>query len=237
MKWSVLSIMIINEYKETIESYVESIRQQLNENLELIYIIGSSATEDIIINWSDIDCIIVLKRYNEKDMEIIKKISNSFDVKIGNTIYSKKEFETGLIDPKTYYYLLLYKEKVLKIQYKDNNLLIPSVNFRTCSNITKTILTIDIHNCKRLLTYEKLDNGQVKTLFKKIYVIMKSVLIINNYRLKNYKETFELFHEIFKFEYFDYLKFIKNFNDEIVNEIALKNYALRLVMYVTNEIF
>ena len=66
---------------------------------------------------------------------------------------------------------------------------------------------------------------------------MKSVLIINNYRPKNYKETFELFHEIFKFEYFDYLKFIKNFNDEIVNEIALKNYALRLVMYVTNEIF
>ena len=229
--------MIINNYKETIELYLENIKQQLKNNLKLVYIIGSSATKDIIMNWSDIDCIIVLNKYDEKDIEIIKKISNSFDVKIGNTIYSKNEFETGLIDPKTYYYLLLYKEKVLKVQYKSDNLSIPNVNYKTCSDITQTILTIDLHNCKRLLTYEKLDDGQVKTLFKKIYVIMKSILIINNYKPKNYKETFELFHEVFKFEYFDYLKFIKNYKVGTVDEIELKNYALKLVIYVTNEVF
>ena len=227
--------MIINKYKETIELYIESIKQHLKNNLELIYIIGSSATKDIIVNWSDIDCIIVLKKYNEENIDIIKKISNSFDIKIGNTIYSKKEFETGLIDPKTYYYLLLYKEKILKIQYKSNDLLIPNVNYKTCGDITKTILTIDLHNCKRLLTYEKLDDGQVKTLFKKIYVIMKSILIINNYKPQNYNETFNLFHEVFKFEYFDYLKFIRSFKYGTVDEIGLKNYALRLVMYVTDE--
>jgi len=88
----VLSSMIINKYKETIELYIESIKQHLKNNLELIYIIGSSATKDIIVNWSDIDCIIVLNKYNEKDIDIIKKISNSFDIKIGNTIYSKNEF-------------------------------------------------------------------------------------------------------------------------------------------------
>lgn len=229
--------MIVNEYKETIELYIESIKRHLKNNLELIYIIGSSATKDIIVNWSDIDCIIVLNKYNEKDIEIIKKISNSFDIKIGNTIYSKNEFEVGLIDPKTYYYLLLYKEKILEIQYKRDNLLIPNVNYKTCGDITKTILTIDLHNCKRLLTYEKLDEGQVKTLFKKIYVIMKSILIINNYKPKNYNETFKLFHEVFKFEYFDYFKFIKDFEIGTVDEIGLKNYALKLVIYVTNEIF
>ena len=74
MKWSVSSIMIVNEYKETIELYIESIKRHLKNNLELIYIIGSSATKDIIVNWSDIDCIIVLNKYNEKDIEIIKKI-------------------------------------------------------------------------------------------------------------------------------------------------------------------
>lgn len=235
MKWSVSSIMIINEYKETIDLYIESVRQCLKENLELIYIIGSSATKDIIVNWSDIDCIIVLNKYKKSDIDIIKKISNSFDIKIGNTIYSKKEFEMGLIDPKTYYYLLLYKEKNLKIQYRNDNLLIPNVNRKTCSDITKTILTIDLHNCKRLLTYEKLDDIQVKTLFKKIYVIMKSMLIINNYKPKNYNETFKLFHEVSKFEYFDYLEFIKNFKSRTIDEVGLKNYALRLVMYVVNE--
>lgn len=228
--------MIINKYKETIELYIESIKQHLKNNLELIYIIGSGATKDIIVNWSDIDCIIVLNKYNEKDIEIIKKISNSFNIKIGNTIYSKKEFETGLIDPKTYYYLLLYKEEILKIQYRSKDLLIPNVNYKTCSDITKIILTIDLHNCKRLLTYEKLDDGQAKNLFKKIYVIMKSILIINNYKPKNYNETFKLFHEVFKFEYFDYSKFIRNFKSGTVDGTGLKNYALKLIMYVTDEI-
>lgn len=228
--------MIINNYKETIELYLENIKQQLKNNLKLVYIIGSSATKDVIINWSDIDCIIVLNKYNEKDIEIIKKISNSFNIKVGNTIYSKREFENGLVDPKTYYYLLLYKEKILSIQYKSDDLLIPDVDYKTCCDITKTILTIDLHNCKRLLTYEKLDDGKIKTLFKKIYVIMKSILIINNYKPKNYNETFKLFNKEFEFEYFDYLEFIKQFKNGTVDEIKLKKYALKLIIYVTDEL-
>ena len=47
---------------------------------------------------------------------------------------------------------------------------------------------MDLHNCKRLLTYKEINNNQIKTLFKKIYVIMKSILIINDYTPKNYKE-------------------------------------------------
>ena len=108
--------MIKNNYTQIIELYIKKLEQELKENLKLIYIIGSSATEDVIVNWSDIDCIIVLNDYVKSDIEIIKEISNSFSVKVGNTIYSRKEFEKGLIDPKTYYYLLLQKNNVLKFQ-------------------------------------------------------------------------------------------------------------------------
>lgn len=153
------SNMIKNNYTEIIEIYVKKIKKELKENLKLIYIIGSSATEDVIVNWSDIDCIIVLNVYTNIDIEIIKEISNSFSVKIGNTIYSKKEFEKGLIGPKTYYYLLLQKNNVLKFQYKSDDLLIPNVDLDECKKITKTILTIDLHNCKRLLTYKEINNG------------------------------------------------------------------------------
>ena len=228
--------MIKNDYTEIIQLYIKKIEKELKENLKLIYIIGSSATDDVIVNWSDIDCIIVLYDYIEKDIELIKKISNSFSVKIGNTIYSKKEFENGLIDPKTYYYLLLQKNNILKFQYKSSDLLIPFVNSSECKKITKTILTIDLHNCKRILTYKKITDNQIKTLFKKIYVIMKSILIMNDYTPKNYRETFKLFNEVFNFEYFNYLNFINDFQNDNVDIIKLKNYALKLIIFVTESI-
>ena len=228
--------MIKNNYTEIIDLYIKKLEQELKENLKLIYIIGSSATEDVIVNWSDIDCIIVLNDYAKRDIEIIKEISNSFSVKVGNTIYSRKEFEKGIIDPKTYYYLLLQKNNVLNFQYKSDDLLIPNVNLDECKRITKIILTMDLHNCKRLLTYKEINNNQIKTLFKKIYVIMKSLLIINNYTPKNYKETFGLFCEIFKFEYFDYLVFINDFKNDKVDPNKLKDYALNLIVYITNNL-
>ncbi len=93
---------------------------------------------------------------------------------------------------------------------------------------------MDLHNCKRLLTYKEINNNQIKTLFKKIYVIMKSILIINDYTPKNYKETFGLFYEVFKFEYFNYLVFINDFQNENVDVSKLKDYALKLIIFVTD---
>ena len=224
-----------NNYTDIIGDYIENLKGALDNNLELIYIIGSSATKDVVVGWSDIDCIIVISNYNFNDIETIKKISNSYDIKIGNTIYSKKEFEKGLLDQKTIYYLLLYKEKVLNIAYINSNLKIPNIDYNNCKNTTRTVLFNDLHNCKRLLTYMKLDSGQVKSLFKKIYVIMKSILILHNYRPKNYKETFNMFSTNFNYEYFDYLKFIEDFKMNQVDEKKLKNYAFKLIVYVTDK--
>ena len=224
-----------NNYTDIINDYIERLKRALYNNLELIYIIGSSATKDVIVGWSDIDCIIVISNYNFNDIETIKKISNSYDIKIGNTIYSKNEFEKGLLDQKTIYYLLLNHEKILNIDYSNSDLKIPSVNYNNCKNVTKSVLFNDLHNCKRLLTYMKLDSGQVKSLFKKIYVIMKSILILHNYRPKNYKETFNMFSTNFNYEYFDYLKFIEDFKMNKVDEKKLKNYAFKLIVYVTDK--
>lgn len=58
-----------NSYSSIINSYIEKLKEQLKNNLEMIYIIGSSATEDVVVNWSDIDTIIVLKEYNYDNIE------------------------------------------------------------------------------------------------------------------------------------------------------------------------
>ena len=76
-----------NSFSNIIEIYVEVLKERLKDNLEMIYIIGSSATNDVIVNWSDVDAIIVLKEYKFDDINVIKNISNSYDIKIGNTLF------------------------------------------------------------------------------------------------------------------------------------------------------
>lgn len=223
-----------NSYSPIIESYVKKIKDRLKDNLEMIYIIGSSATEDVVANWSDIDVIVVLKEYVLEDIEIIKKVSNSYEIKIGNTLYSKKEFENKNIDSKTYYYLYLYNNKVLDITYLNEDLIIPKITFEECLLATKIVLFNDLHNLKRLLTYDFLNKQQLKSMYKKLYVIMKSILIINKKFPKNYVETFKMFSEEFNFEYFDYLKFIDDFRNDNVSIDYIINYSYNFIIYITN---
>lgn len=225
-----------NSYSPIIESYVKRIIDKLKDNLEMIYIIGSSATEDVVANWSDIDVIIVLKEYVIEDIEIIKKVSNSYEIKIGNTLYSKKEFENKYIDSKTYYYLYLYNNNVLDITYLNKDLIIPKITFEECLLATKIVLLNDLHNLKRLLTYDFLSNQQLKVMYKKLYVIMKSILIINKKFPKNYEETFKMFSKEFNFEYFDYLKFIDNFRNDNVSRDYMIKYSYDFIIYITNMI-
>lgn len=225
----------MNAYSEVINDYIDKIKNSLKEQLEMIFIIGSSASDIVISNWSDIDCVIVLKELNKNSLKVITKLSNDYKIKIGNTLYSKKEFEDGLVDGKTLYYLLLNQKDLVNIQYKSENLTLPFVNLEILKNVTKIILLNDIHDCKRHLIYKELNDNQIKRLFKKIYVIMKSILIINNEFPKNYNETFNLFSKKYNFEYFDYMEFIKAFQKNNVDISYLKNYALNLINFIISK--
>lgn len=149
-------------------------------------------------------------------------------------MYSKKEFENKIIDSKTFYYLYLYNNNILDICYLSKNLVIPEISFEECVLTTKVILFNDLHNLKRLLTYERLSKQQIKTMFKKLYVIIKSVLIINGKLPKNYKETFEMFSKEFDYEYFDYLKFIEDFRNDDISLEYMKKYSYDLIVYISN---
>lgn len=225
----------MNAYSEIINDYIDKLKNSLKEQLEMIFIIGSSASDIVINNWSDIDCILVLKELNKNSLKVITKLSNNYKIKIGNTLYSKKEFEDGLVDGKTLYYLLLNQKDLVNIQYKLENLTIPFVNLEILKNVTKTILLNDIHDCKRHLIYKELNDSQIKRLFKKIYVIMKSILIINDEFPKNYNETFNLFSKKYNFEYFDYVEFINAFQKNNVDISYLKNYALNLINFIISK--
>ena len=139
----------MNKYSIYIDKYVNEMKESLKDKLKLLLIIGSSSSNEVIENWSDIDVIVVLDEYNFKTIEIIKKISNSYPVKIGTTVYDKREFEEKNIDPKTIYHLYLYENGIIDLQYKTNSILIPKIEFKDVYNNHLPYLYWRLHIYKR----------------------------------------------------------------------------------------
>ena len=222
-----------NEYSNTIEKYVEEMKKIFKEELELLLIIGSSCSNKVITNWSDIDVILVLKKYDFDIINQIKELTNKFDVKIGTTIYSKKEFEERKIDPKTIYHLYLLSKDEITLQYKKDSLELPIVTFDDILETHIPYLNWRMHTYKRLFLYDELTKEQIKSIYKITYLIMKANLILNGYRPKNYDEVFKWYSEKFNFEYYDYEKFINDYtndNEEYKNIIEYaKKFILKIV--------
>lgn len=212
----------MNKYSIYIDKYVNEMKESLKDKLELLLIIGSSSSNEVIENWSDIDVIVVLDEYNFKTIEIIKKISNSYPVKIGTTVYDKREFEEKNIDPKTIYHLYLYENGIIDLQYKTNSILIPKIEFKDVYNNHLPYLYWRLHIYKRNFLYETLTKEQIKGIFKTTYLIMKAILIIDGETPKNYREVFKTFSKKYDFPYYDFEKFIYDYindNEQYKNVI------------------
>lgn len=225
--------MMKNKYSDTICKYVDEIKKSLSSNLQMLFVIGSSCSNKVIENWSDIDVILVINDYNFEIVEKIKVISNSFDVKIGTTIYTKKEFINKQIDPKTYYHLYLLNKNEIELQYKKEDLEIPNITFDEIKYTHIPYLYWRIHMFKRLFLYDYLDKEKVKSVYKITYLIMKAILILNNYLPKNYEEVFKLYSEKFGFEYFDYEKFIIDYTNDNLDYRNVIDYAKKFLISIT----
>ena len=201
----------MNKYQEYINKYVNEIRDTLKDELLLVLIIGSSCSDEVIENWSDIDSILVLKKYDFRTIDIIKKISNSYPVKIGTTIYDKREFEEKNIDPKTIYHLYLLKNKLIDLQYKSNDIKIPDIEFKDVYDSHLPYLYWRLHIYKRNFLYDTLTKEQIKSVFKTTYLIMKAILIIDGEKPKNYRDVFTTFSKKYNYQYYDFESFISNY--------------------------
>lgn len=224
------------KYKETIFNYITELQKNLGDNLKLVLLIGSSSSGHVIEEWSDIDIILVLENYKIEYVDIIKNIVQKYDIKIGNTIYSKIEFENKKIDPKTYYYLLLVQEKYIKIQYHSPDLNIPKVTIKECQQQYMTWLMEHFHSYKRVWLYQEISEEKIRNIFKNTYLIMKSILIINNYRPQNYKQVFELYSEKFNYKKLDFEGFIEKYQKKKSDKDEIINFAKEFSEEISNNL-
>ncbi len=224
-----------NEYSSVISNYVKRMKSELNNELSLLLVIGSSCSSKVIIGWSDIDVILVIRNYNFKIVDKIKNISKDFPVKIGTTIYSEKEFISKKIDPKTYYHLYLLKNKKIELQYVKENFPIPDISFEEIKNTHVPYLNWRMHIYKRYFLYDNLNKEQVKALYKMTYLIMKAILILGGYTPKNYDEVFKTYSKEFNFDYLDYEKFIYDYLNDNYEYRNIIEYAKKFLMKIIDN--
>ena len=207
--------MINNNYSSIIYDYVDQATLTLKDSLDMILVIGSSCSDKVIKNWSDIDVVLVLETINSEIIDKVKNISNSYDIKIGTTVYSRYEFNLKKIDPKTYYHLFLAQNNMIEIQYIKDNFNPPIISWEELKSVFDLYLNERAHVFKRYFLYDGLTKQQIREFYKSMYILMKTKLVIDGYFPKNYEEVFRLFAEKYNFDLFDYQKFIDNYKNDI----------------------
>ena len=223
----------MNSYSKDINRYVNAVKEEFKDDVALILIIGSSCSNMVIDNWSDIDSILVLKEYNFDVIKRIKNIINQFSVKIGTTVFTESEFESKKVDPKVFYHLYLLDKNQIELQYKREDFTIPQVSFEE----VKANYLLDYyhskHELKRMFLYNKLEKEKYRMIFKKVYIIMKSRLIIDGELTKNYEETFKGYSEKYNYEYFDYIKFIEDYINDNEAYKKIYDYAAKIMFDIS----
>lgn len=221
------------EYKLLATKITEQLINKLANRLKAAIVIGSSSSDYIITNWSDIDFIIVVDEINSKVIETIKSVVNNNDIKIGCTVYSNNDVTKMLLDSKSHYYFFLLQNGIINYSYKSDDFKINKIKKNDLHVVIYNILLNNMHICKRNLLYDEWDISICKSQFKIIYASMKCMLTLNNVYTLNYKDTFDNYNSLFKFEKLDYLKIIKEIKNNHVDTAYLKKYSLDFINNVT----
>ena len=202
-------------YQEVFDEFLRRI-SSLFSDIILLTLTGSGGQERVINNWSDLDVLIVLKRLEEKKIKIIYKSVEALPIKIGLTIYSKEEFEEGLVDSKTVWNIQIIKDKKITPLIFKKDLKLPNFSKECNINIHRLVIPKKIHTIKRNLA--KNSNYNIKSIAKDIDSIMKfAIFSVKGEIVTGYREVQDLFYNLFPEcpEVSDVFEIIKGIDREI----------------------
>lgn len=157
----------------------------------------------------------------------LNEIIKLHPIKVGLTIYSKKEFEQLKVDGKTFYSLYLLETEKIYITYEKEKLEFPKISLQQLQkNDARTIVEAE-HKLKRLLYEGKNKVSIIKTLS----LIMKIHLISLGIIPQTYEEIFCEFAYYYKIKKYSIQKELNK--DDLSDSFV--QYAKFVVEFLCNE--
>jgi len=162
-------------YNTVEKNFFNRLRKELGSDILLYCLVGSLGRQDVVCGWSDIDILIVIKKYTCDILEKINKTiaGNNKDIKIGITLYTYKDFINNK-DPKTIHYIESILNNIYHPRIIDNKLKLTYPNLSTIKVFDWVDFTQLTHTLKReLLLLERYDE---KKTYKIIIALLKILL-------------------------------------------------------------
>jgi len=188
--------VLVNKYYTLEKIFFNDLSSSLKGDLIFYCVTGSLARGDIIPGWSDIDLLLVLKKYNKKTFIAISNAlsQNKTNIKIGLTFYVYEEFVSSFFkDPKTLHTIELIKRDIYKPKIFDRHIekIINKNNYHDLS------LWYDVVSFSRILHRYKrsllpANNYDEKKTFKLLGTLLKIILRQLDIPAFGYKEIFKL---------------------------------------------
>jgi len=186
---------IPKNYAELIKNVFDNLKKEFKHRICLLVLTGSGGRERIIEGWSDLDLLIVLDELKKEDINKVANRVKEGKIKVGTTVYSKREFEEGLVDTKTIYNLELIRKNILDPNYQRGEIKFPYFSEDYRRKIHKITFPNMIHTLSRSLYSTEID---IRTTAKAADTIMKFILSVNNNELPvGYLEVQEKFYRKF----------------------------------------
>ncbi|MFA6159468.1 MAG: nucleotidyltransferase domain-containing protein [Parcubacteria group bacterium] len=192
-----MNSLVQKKYKAVENDFFNFLNKNLKKDLLFYVMTGSVAREDVISGWSDIDILIIIKKYNKKSISIINKAlsRNNSKIKIGLTFFSYNSFiNEGLYkDPKTLYSFDLIEQGICKPRVSEQKIkkTILKINQKQKSSWYNTASFAGIlHDYKRALLLGV--NYDEKIVYKRLATLLKIILKQKGMVAHGYDEVFEL---------------------------------------------
>ncbi len=190
--------MNIHDYTRCEQDFFNRLVELQSENILFYCVTGSLARNDIIIGWSDIDVILVIKKYSTHWFTDLQKaiLHSGNGLKIGTTTYSKEEFNSNFFKiPNTYIWTALINVTDCRPRIHDKTIILPTASPQMIKEMDIFDVAKFMHTIKReMLDLQKMEE---KKIYKIFINLMKIFLKSKDVTTFGYRETIDAFNFTF----------------------------------------
>lgn len=220
---------IPSSYKDVISNVIKDAKKIYKENLEALFLAGSTGKGNCIEDWSDIDLYIITKKFDLKQNVKFYKKAKGYHIHVGTTFYTVDMISRLEVDQKTKVAFYEYKNySVNGFIYGDIN--IPNIEFKDLIDSEKSLNDLIQTVLRELYNYQ-IDKKNIKTLIKKTTLLIKVYLETKRHlSIFNYPNVFKTFNKCEKIENnYNICDIIKNNDSDDILIDIVKNILIHII--------